>query len=585
MRSLLIFLLLSVDFSYGIDHSDSLNNLSDTTLTDEEYQRYYDSILSIEPLQALYWEFYKTRYKEKDLMYKVTDNWGNGFDSLYGTRNLRPILHGVAYRGGANNYFHKENKRNNHNPLPDDGIRNLCEEGFSNSVYLYRNNFETAAAKDTCSCVNGAYNVMDYSQLDYFDDQHIRTMLEMVHASIVDDKVGPVYLHCWNGWHASGLISAIILKQFCGYSSWDAVNYWDLGTDGANKSPRYQKIREMIKNFEPYEDLIVTDSIGNLICPEMPEMIDSSQLHIEIEHLVIVPEAIPQGYDIVLYNVSFGPNQTTFPRAQENPDVVNLVKALKQNPEITVEIGGYTDNTGSYSKNKSLSAQRAKFVYDQVIKAGIPENRITYKGYGEAKPLYNNKYKSGREGNRRIEVKILDKHAESGILVDESQFNEGDNSSDNTDLKELEKEDEKKVEELSDREKGITLSGVHKFSDDFDMRIQLNRNYLMDQVRFEPYAVNLPDGNNAQLDGLVTMLKNHKDWKVKIVGYTDDSGEDVANLELSKQRAKAVYQYLIDKGIEASRLSHTGKGEANPVAPNKYSWGRAQNRRIEITLH
>ncbi len=56
-------------------------------------------------------EYYIERYNEKDLMSKIVDNKGNGFIDLYGTRNLRPILHGVAYRGGANNYYHKTNKR------------------------------------------------------------------------------------------------------------------------------------------------------------------------------------------------------------------------------------------------------------------------------------------------------------------------------------------------------------------------------------------------------------------------------------------------------------------------------------------
>ena len=55
-------------------------------------------------------EYYIDRYNEKDLLTKIVDNRGDGFKELYGTRNLRPILHGVAYRGGANNYYHKTNK-------------------------------------------------------------------------------------------------------------------------------------------------------------------------------------------------------------------------------------------------------------------------------------------------------------------------------------------------------------------------------------------------------------------------------------------------------------------------------------------
>ena len=62
---------------------------------------------------------------------------------------------------------------------------------------------------------------------------------KIVYESAINDSVGPVYLHCWNGWHASGYISALILKQFCGMSDIEATAYWDLGTDGANTSPRY----------------------------------------------------------------------------------------------------------------------------------------------------------------------------------------------------------------------------------------------------------------------------------------------------------------------------------------------------------
>ncbi len=110
-------------------------------------------------------------------MYKVIDNFGNGFDSLYGTRNMRTVLHGVAYRGGANNYYHKTDKRNNHNPLPDDGIANLCKEGFSHSIYLYKQNWDSAPEYETCDCVNEAQNEMEYSQYDYYDKEHIKEML------------------------------------------------------------------------------------------------------------------------------------------------------------------------------------------------------------------------------------------------------------------------------------------------------------------------------------------------------------------------------------------------------------------------
>ena len=159
----------------------------------------FDSLMAIEPTMALDYAYYKNRYLETDLMYKITDNRGDGFDSLYGTRNMRPILHGAAYRGGANNYYHNTDKRKNQNPLPLDGLSGLCKEGFSASVYLYRNNFEDYVSVDTCDCVDGSYNQLDYYQYDYFDSSHVREMVRMTHEAIVNPEVGPVYLHCWNG--------------------------------------------------------------------------------------------------------------------------------------------------------------------------------------------------------------------------------------------------------------------------------------------------------------------------------------------------------------------------------------------------
>jgi len=164
---------------------------------------------------------------------------------------MRPILHGVAYRGGSNNYYHKTDKRKNQNPIPLDGMHGLCKEGFSNGVYLYRENFEFSPLGDTCDCIDSSYNQFQYQQLDYYDSSHVYQMLKMTHDAATRNDVGPVYLHCWNGWHASGYIAAVILRQFCEYSNWDAVNYWDLGTDGANTSPRYQTQRERIKDFTP----------------------------------------------------------------------------------------------------------------------------------------------------------------------------------------------------------------------------------------------------------------------------------------------------------------------------------------------
>jgi hypothetical protein len=91
---------------------DSLIHFGDPRITySSDYNWNDTSVLGVLPSP----EYYKNRYTDGDLLHKVVDNWGKGFDELYGTRNLRPILHGVAYRGGANNYYHTSKKRKNSN--------------------------------------------------------------------------------------------------------------------------------------------------------------------------------------------------------------------------------------------------------------------------------------------------------------------------------------------------------------------------------------------------------------------------------------------------------------------------------------
>ena len=87
-----------------------------------------DTIISSEDsvrVVTAQFEDYKSRYGVECVQDKITDNRGNGYDDLYGTRNFRVVLHGVAYRGGGNNYYHKTNKRGNKNPLPLDGLHAL----------------------------------------------------------------------------------------------------------------------------------------------------------------------------------------------------------------------------------------------------------------------------------------------------------------------------------------------------------------------------------------------------------------------------------------------------------------------------
>ena len=84
-----------------------------------------------------------------------------------------------------------------------------------------------------------------------------------------------------------------------------------------------------------------------------------------------------------------------------------LVEFLNEYPNVIVEIGGHTDNTGSVAVNQRLSEARAKSVADYIIGMGIPKERITSKGYGLSKPKASNATAKGRAENRRVEFTIV----------------------------------------------------------------------------------------------------------------------------------------------------------------------------------
>ncbi|MCK9514480.1 MAG: OmpA family protein [Ottowia sp.] len=95
---------------------------------------------------------------------------------------------------------------------------------------------------------------------------------------------------------------------------------------------------------------------------------------------------------------------------------------------------------------------------------------------------------------------------------------------------------------------------------------------------------NLKPEGRASLDELVSKIQDINLEVVVAVGHTDSVGTEQYNQGLSERRAESVKQYLVSKGIEASRIYTEGKGELQPIATNQTAAGRAQNRRVEIEV-
>jgi lipid-binding SYLF domain-containing protein len=105
---------------------------------------------------------------------------------------------------------------------------------------------------------------------------------------------------------------------------------------------------------------------------------------------------------------------------------------------------------------------------------------------------------------------------------------------------------------------------------------------LLAEIRFPSAGAAIsPDSEPALIEAAKT-LKDHPDWKIRVEGYSDSSGNSDSNQELSERRAEAVLDWLVKHDISPDRLSAQGYGGASPIADNATPEGRAQNRRVDL---
>ena len=106
--------------------------------------------------------------------------------------------------------------------------------------------------------------------------------------------------------------------------------------------------------------------------------------------------------------------------------------------------------------------------------------------------------------------------------------------------------------------------------------------FVLEGVSFESGTATITQESHLSLIKIVKIMETFKEVTFKIVGHTDNLGSKEKNKKLSADRAAAVKNFLVKKGISGSRIESSGMGGSQPVASNKTTEGRAQNRRIEF---
>jgi len=247
--------------------------------------------------------------------------------------------------------------------------------------------------------------------------------------------------------------------------------------------------------------------------------------------LVIVPVVAKTEQYCSILDIQFEINQNTVQR--ESEEKINKVGIfMNKYPNTTAVIEGHTDEVGTAADNQKLSERRAENVVNYLVdRAGIARSRLRAVGYGEERPIGDNKTQEGQRLNRRINAVIACADDIEGIAV------------------------------VPER---ITMA--------MEMEFDTNSAALRPQYRDE-------------LRRVVNFMKANPRVTATVEGHTSNqSGTAAQSMQLSQQRAQSVVLAMADMGIDRMRLSAQGFGQTRRFAYNTSVEGRQENRRVNIIL-
>lgn len=238
-----------------------------------------------------------------------------------------------------------------------------------------------------------------------------------------------------------------------------------------------------------------------------------------------------------------------------------------------------TGQTAYFSSGRIKNGAGGKDIYSfELPEEAKPDRVVLMKG-----KLKDNEDNPINSAKLKISYEDKSKDEEIDIETDDGNFAIAIN---------MEKE-EKVIVALEDKEAGYqsrlikaneAKEGVLKDKDMVVDELEKGKGFTINDIQFATNSYQLDSDSKRILDDFAVYLVRNKSIKFKVIGHTDDVGDNKKNMKLSADRAKAVAQYLITKGIAVKRITSQGKGETAPKVPNTSDKNRQINRRTEFIV-
>ena len=197
-----------------------------------------------------------------DIYTSAVDNNGDGDMGLYGTRNFKMVLKGLLYRTGANNVNDKTNPRELENPMPDIGLKNLCQKGVYETFALLPFGMDEAPKSLSCASLDdGEQRQMYYNHRSFWSPENRLLIFRMIVLSAKYPSKGAIVLQDLDGSSVVGMMSAIALMQFCDWTTAEALTYFDKTNIRAEKSPQDNPANTP-ENTEEMKELITSQGVA-----------------------------------------------------------------------------------------------------------------------------------------------------------------------------------------------------------------------------------------------------------------------------------------------------------------------------------